>query len=171
MTQAIFCCFVLVLACLRCSVSYVVFSNDFSLCFLFYMYTERCRRTTTPMFTPSASFALWQLGVSLGIVQGVLVAWGCHVHQQPQRIVVEAAVRYMLSKDCFVTVVEDYDSGEIFVRVRNFEQMKRLSSVTVFVVRDYVIFTHVDRLNAICQPCDMSPLGKMSYFRDQRKTT
>ena len=55
----------------------------------------------------------------------------------------------MLGKDCFVIVVEDNDSGEIFVRIRNFEQMKRLSSVTVFVVRDYVIFTHVDRLNAI----------------------
>ena len=85
------------------------------------MYTERCRRTTTPMFTPSASFALWQLGVSLGIVQGVLVTWGHHVHQQPQQIVVEAVVRYMIGKNCFVIVVEDYDSGEIFVSVRNFE--------------------------------------------------
>ena len=103
--------------------------------------------------------------MSPGIVQGVLVAWGCHVHQQPRRIIVEATVRYMLSKDCFVTVVEDYDSGDIFVRVRNFKQMKRLSGVTVFVGGDYVIFTHVDRLNAICQPSDMSPLGKMSYFR------
>ena len=66
----------------------------------------------------------------------------------------------MLGKDCFVTVVEDNDSGEIFVRVRNFEQMRRLSSVTLFVGGDYVIFTHVDRLNAICQPSDMSPFGK-----------
>ena len=74
----------------------------------------------------------------------MLVAWGCHVHQQSQRIVVEAVVRYMLGKDCFVIVVEDYDSGEIFVRVRNFKQIKRLSSVTVFVGGDYVIFTHVD---------------------------
>ena len=103
--------------------------------------------------------------MSLGIVQGVLVAWGCHVHQQPRRIIVEAAIRYMLDKDCFVTVVEDYDSGEIFVHVRNFEQMKRLGSVTVFVGGDSIIFTHVDRLNEICQPSDMSPLGKMSYFR------
>ena len=39
----------------------------------------------------------------------------------------------MLGKDCFVIVVEDNDSGEIFVRVRNFKEMKRLSSVTVFV--------------------------------------
>ena len=45
----------------------------------------------------------------------------------------------MLGKDCFVTVVEDNDSGEIFVRVRNFEQMKRLSSVTMFVGGDSVI--------------------------------
>jgi hypothetical protein len=59
--------------------------------------------------------------VSPGIVQGVLVACGRHVHQLPQRIVVEVAVCYMLGKDCFVTVVEDYDSGQIFVRVRNFE--------------------------------------------------
>jgi hypothetical protein len=59
--------------------------------------------------------------VSPGIVQGVLVAWGRHVHQQPRWIAVEAAIRYMLGKDCFVTAVEDYDSGEIFVRVRNFE--------------------------------------------------
>jgi len=71
----------------------------------------------------------------------------------------------MLGKDCFVTVVEDYDSGEIFVHVRNFEQMKRLGSVTMFVGGDSVIFTHVDRLNAICQPSDMSPLGKMRCFR------
>ena len=55
----------------------------------------------------------------------------------------------MLGKYCFVIVFEDNNSGKIFVHVRNFEQMKRLSSVTVFVVRDYVIFTHVDRLNAI----------------------
>ena len=39
----------------------------------------------------------------------------------------------MLGKDYFVTVVEDNDSGEIFVRVRNFEQIKRLSSVIMFV--------------------------------------
>ena len=71
----------------------------------------------------------------------------------------------MLGKDCFVTVVEDYDSGEIFVRVRNFEQMKRLGSATVFVGEDFVMFTHVDRRNAICQPSDMSPLGEMSSFR------
>ena len=71
----------------------------------------------------------------------------------------------MLRKDCFVTVVEDYDSGEIFIRVWNFEQMKRLGSITLFVGGDSVIFTHVDRLNEICQPSDMSHLGKMSYFR------
>ena len=112
-----------------------------------------------------SNLALWQLGVSPGIVQRVLVAWGHHVHEQPRRIVVEAAVCYMLGKDCFVTVVEDYDSGEIFVRVRNFEQIKRLGSVTMFVGEDSIIFTHVDRRNAICQPSDMSPLGEMSYFR------
>ena len=61
----------------------------------------------------------------------MLVAWGCHFHQQPRRIVIEATVRYMVGKDCFGTIVEDYDSGEIFVHVRNFEQMKRLSSVYV----------------------------------------
>ena len=80
-------------------------------------------------------------------------------------IIVEAAVRYMLGKDCFVTVVEDYDSGEIFVHARNFKQIKRLGSVTMFVGGDSVIFTHVDQLNAIGQPSDMSPLGEMSYFR------
>ena len=67
-------------------------------------------------------------------------------------------VRYMLGKDCFVIVVEDNDSAEIFVHVRNFEQMKRLSSVTMFVGGDSVIFTHVDRPNEVCQPSDMSPL-------------
>ena len=112
-----------------------------------------------------SKLALWQLGVSPGIIQGVLVAWGHHVHQQPRLIVVEAAVRYMLGKDCFVTVVEDYDSDEIFVHVRNFEQMKILSSVTMFVGGYSIIFTHVDRLNAICQPSNMSPLGEMSSFR------
>ena len=50
---------------------------------------------------------------------------------------VEAAVHYILGKDCFVIVVEDNDSGEIFVHVKNFEEMKRLSSVTVFVGGDY----------------------------------
>ena len=103
--------------------------------------------------------------MSPGIVQGVLVAWGHHVHQQPRQIVVEATVYYMLGKDCFATVVEDYDSGEIFVHARNFKQIKRLGSVTMFVGGDSVIFTHVDQLNAIGQPSDMSPLGEMSYFR------
>ena len=91
-----------------------------------------------------SKLALWQLGVSPGIVQGVLVAWGRHVHQQPRLIVVEATVRYMFGKDCFITVVKDNDSGEIFVRIRNFEQMKILSSVTVYVGGDSIIFTHVD---------------------------
>jgi hypothetical protein len=95
----------------------------------------------------------------------VLVDWGRHVHQQPRWIIVKVVVRYMLGKDCFVTIVEGYDSGEVFVRVRIFEQMKRLSSVTVFVGGNHVIFTHVDRLNAIRQPSNMSPLGQMSYFR------
>ena len=71
----------------------------------------------------------------------------------------------MLGKDCFATVIEEYDSGEIFVHVRSFEQMKRLGNVTVFMGGDSVIFTLVDRLNEICQPSNMSPLGKMSYFR------
>ena len=64
----------------------------------------------------------------------------------------------MFGKDCFAIVVKDYDSGEMFVRVRSFEQMKRLGSVTEFVGGDSIIFSHVDRLNAICQPSDMSPL-------------
>ena len=67
----------------------------------------------------------------------------------------------MLGKDCFVAVVEDYDSGKIFVHVRNFEQIKRLGSVIVFVGGDSVIFSHVDRLNAICQLSDMSPLVRL----------
>ena len=143
----------------------MVFSIDFSLCFfVLYVYREISSYHNTHVYSIS-KLALWQLGVSPSIVQELLVAWRCHVHQQPRRIVVEAIVRYMLGKDCFVTVVEDYDSGKIFVRVRNFEQMKRLSSVTVFLGGDSVIFTHVDRLNAICQPSDMSPLGKMICFR------
>ena len=120
----------LVLACSRCSVSYVVFSNDFFLVFfVLYVYREMSSYHNTHVYSIS-KLALWQLGVSPGIVQGVLVAWGCHVHQKPRRIVVEAVVHYMLGKDCFVTVVEDYDSGKIFVRVRNLEQMKRLGSST-----------------------------------------
>lgn len=55
----------------------------------------------------ASKLALWFLGVLPGSVQGVLVAWGRHVQQQPRRIVVEAAVRLMLGKDCFVKVVED----------------------------------------------------------------
>jgi hypothetical protein len=50
----------------------------------------------------------------------------------------------MLGRYYFVIVVEDYDSDEIFVCVRNFEQMKRLGSVTMFVGGDSDIFTHVD---------------------------
>jgi hypothetical protein len=141
------------------------FSNDFFLVFfILYVYREMLSYHNTHVYSIS-KLTLWQLGVSPGIVQGVLVAWGCHVHQQPRRIVVEVAIRYMFGKDCFVTIVQDYDSGETFVRVRNFEQMKRLASVTVFVGGDSVIFTHIDRLNAIGQPSDMSPLGKMSSFR------
>ena len=81
------------------------------------------------------------------------------------RITLCALIYTNIGKDCFITVVEDYDSGEIFVHVRNFEQMKRLSSITVFMGGDSVIFTHVDRLNEIRQPSDISPLCKLSYFR------
>ena len=88
--------------------------------FVLYVYREMSSYHNTHVYSIS-KLALWQLGVSPGIVQGVLVAWGRHVHQQPRWIIVEAVVRYMLDKDCFVTVVEDYDSGEIFVSVRNFE--------------------------------------------------
>jgi hypothetical protein len=41
----------------------------------------------------TSKLVLWQLGVSPGSVQGVLIASGPHVHQQPWRIVVEATVR------------------------------------------------------------------------------
>ena len=50
----------------------------------------------------------------------------------------------MLGKDCFVIVVKDNDSGNIFVHVKNFEQMKRLGSISMFVGGDSVMFTHVD---------------------------
>ena len=137
----------------------------FSLCFfVLYVYREMSSYHNTHVYSIS-KLALRQLEVSPGIVQGMLVAWGRHVHQQPRRIIVEATVHYMLGKDCFVTVVKDNDSGKIYVRVRNFEQMKRLGIVTVFVGGDSIIFTHVDRLNAICQPSNMSPLGNMRCFR------
>ena len=100
--------------------------------FVLYVYREMSSYHNTHVYSIN-KLVLWQLGVSPVIVQGMLVAWGHHVHQQPRWIVVEAVVRYMLGKDCFVIVVEDNDSGEIFVRVRNFKEMKRLSSVTVFV--------------------------------------
>ena len=103
--------------------------------FVLYVYREMSSYHNTHVYSIS-NLALWQLGVSPSIVQGVLVAWGHHVHQQPRWIVVEATVRYMLGKDCFVIVSKDYDSGEIFIRVRNFEQMKRLGSVTMFVGGD-----------------------------------
>ena len=131
-----FYCFVLILACSRCSVSYVFFSNDFFLVFfVLYVYREMSLYHNARVYSIS-KLALWQLGVSLGIIQGVLVAWGRHVHQQPRWIVVEAAFCYMLGKDCFVTVVEDNDSGEIFVHVRNFEQMESLGCVTMFMGGD-----------------------------------
>jgi len=155
---------VLVLAYSRCSVSYVVFLMIFFLVFFCSVYREMSLYHNTHVYSAN-KLALWLLGVSPGIVEGVLVAWGCHVHQQPRRIIVEATIHYMLGKDCFGTVVEDYDSGEIFVHVRNFEQMKILGSVTMFMGGGSVIFTHVDRLNAICQPSDMSPLAKMRCFR------
>jgi hypothetical protein len=89
----------------------------------------------------TSKLAHWWLGVLLGIVEGALIAWGRHGHQQPRMIVVKAVLRYLLGKDCFVTVVEDYDSGEIFVHVRNFEQMKRLCSVSMFVGGGYHVHT------------------------------
>ena len=108
----------------------------FFLCFfVLCVYREMSLYHNTHVYSIS-KLVLWQLGVSPGIIQRVLVAWGCHVHQQPRRIVVEAAVRYMLGKDCFLIVVKDYDSVEIFVHVRNFEQMKRPSSATVFMGGD-----------------------------------
>jgi predicted permease len=97
------------------------FLINFSLCFfVLYVYIEMSSYHNTHVYSTS-KLVLWQLRVLPGIIQGLLVAWGHYVHQQPRRIVVETTVRYMLGKDCFVTVVEDYDSGQIFVRVRNFE--------------------------------------------------
>ena len=84
----------------------MVFSNDFFLVFFCSVYREMSSYHNTHVYSTS-KLALWQLGVSPGIVQGVFVAWGRHVHQQPRRIIVEAAVHYMLGKGCFVTIAED----------------------------------------------------------------
>ena len=82
----------------------------FFLCFfVMYVYREMSLYQNTHVYSIS-KLALWQLGVSPGIIEGVLVAWGHHVHQQPRLIIVEDAVHCMLGKDCFATVVEDNDS-------------------------------------------------------------
>ena len=81
MAYAIFCCFILVLACSRCSVfSYVVFSNDFFLVFFCSIYREKSLYHNTHVYSTSKLALRW-LGVSPGIVEGVLVAWGRHVYQ------------------------------------------------------------------------------------------
>ena len=57
------------------------FSNDFFLVFfVLYVYRQMSSYHNTHVYSIS-NLALWQVGVSSGIVQGVLVAWGCHVHQ------------------------------------------------------------------------------------------
>ena len=96
----------------------------------------------------------------------LLLTWGHHVHDQATRcLIIEAVVRAVVGQQRITRVVEDHDSGEIFVLCITITDACRLSDYSVDVCGDYVIFKMVHRLNLIGSPCDLNYLNKTKLIR------
>jgi len=95
----------------------------------------------------------WQLGVEPGEHNMLLVT---HVHDQAARyLIIEVAVRTVVGQQCITRVVEDHDSGEIFVLCSTIVDARWLSDYSVDVSGDYVIFKMAHCLNLIGSPYDL----------------
>ena len=89
------------------------------------------------------------------------MTWGHRVHDQATRcLIVEADVRAISGQQRFTRVVEDHDSGEIFVLCSTIADAHRLSDYSVNVSGDCVIFKMVHHLNLIGSPYDLNYLNK-----------
>ena len=74
----------------------------------------------------------WQLGVERGEQNMLLVTWGHRVHDRATRcLIVEAAVHAVVGQQRITGVVEDDDSGEIFVLCSTVADARRLSAYSV----------------------------------------
>ena len=91
----------------------------------------------------------------------MLVTWGHRVHDRAMRcLFVEAAIRAVVGQQHITRVVEDHDSGEIFVLCSTIADTHWLSDYSVDVSGDCIIFKMVHRLNLIGSPYELNYLHK-----------
>ena len=108
----------------------------------------------------------WQLGVEPGEQNMLLVTWGHRVHDRATRcLIVEVAIRAVVGQQRITRVVEDHDSGEIFVLCSTIVDAHWLSNYSVDVSGDYVIFKMIHHLNLIRSPYDLNYLNKTKLIR------
>jgi len=94
------------------------------------------------------------------------VTWGHRVHDQATRcLIVEATVCAVVGQQRITRVVEDHDSGEIFVLCSIVADAHRLSDYSVDINGDCVIFKTVHRINLIESPYDLNSLNKTKPIR------
>ena len=80
----------------------------------------------------------------------LLVTWGRRVCDRAARcLIVEAAVCAVVGQQRITRVVEDHDSGEIFVLCSTVADARRLSDYSVDISGDCVVFKIGHRLNLI----------------------
>ena len=94
------------------------------------------------------------------------MTWRHHVHDRAtQCLIIEATVRAVVGQQHITRVVEDHDSGEIFVLCSTVVDAHWLSDYSVDISGDYVIFKTVHRLNLIGSPYDLNYLNKTNKIR------
>ena len=96
----------------------------------------------------------------------LLVTWGRRVHDRATRcLIVEATVRAVVGQQRITRVVEDHDSGEIFVLCSTIVDGHRLFDYSVNISGDRIIFKMVHPLNLIESPYDRNYLNKTKPIR------
>ena len=120
---------------------------------------------TTDVYS-TTNDVFWQLGVERGEQNMLLVTWGRRVCDRAARcLIVEAAVCAVVGQQRITRVVEDHDSGEIFMLCSTVADAHRLSDYSVDVNGDYLIFKMVHHLNLIISPYDLNYLNKTKPIR------
>ena len=115
---------------------------------------------TTDVYS-TTNDVFWPLGVEPVEQNMLLVTWGSHVHDRAVRcLIVEAIVRAVVGQQRITRVVEDHDSGEIFVLCSTVVDACWLYDYSVDVSGDYIIFKMVHHLNLIGSPYDLNYLNK-----------
>jgi hypothetical protein len=80
----------------------------------------------------ASSLAFWQLGVALGAQQSLFATWGWSIHQD-RWLIVEAAIRHLLTPQNLTRIIEDPVCGEIFVLCRTAHEVSMLHRFNVDV--------------------------------------